>query len=255
MTTSSLEHPGATSFDFYLCRASLSSVGFPPLGGHTVNTVKGLLRSELDGHVIDESDLSKMKFTDSIFRALIHISSLQIQHIEKIKKKSKTRNSEKDNIDTDIADDSSAELEALDSHDSTIFSQGTNRHGSDNEFNGSVNAGSKRKWKKCLTESDLQYLFHAIQWALCNRSGYPLKLPFEISPIERYWSVEFASSPIPDPYNTQKPDVALFYYKNKLQEKRWADVLSFVEHTSSNLAKMHDLLVYWGSATKVYLIM
>ncbi|KAG1842141.1 hypothetical protein F4604DRAFT_1939013 [Suillus subluteus] len=232
-TTLSLKCPGATSFDFYLCGASLSSAGFPPSGGHTVNTVKGLLRSELDGHVTDESDLSKMKFTNSIFRALIHISSLQIQHIEKIKyhkkdgssvyiqkkwnfnhrKKSKTRNPEKDNIDIDVADDSSSELEALGSHDSTIFSQGTDRHGSDDEFNGSI------------------------------------------SPIKRYWSAEFASSPIPDPYNTQKPDVALFYYKNKLQEKRWADVLSFVEHTSSNLAKTHDLSVYWGSATKAYLIM
>ncbi|KAG2082121.1 uncharacterized protein F5147DRAFT_783413 [Suillus discolor] len=251
MTTLSLELPGATSFDLYLCGASLSSAGFPPLGGRTVNTVKNLLRSELDGHVIDESGLSKMKFTNSIFHALIPISSFQLHHIEKIKyhkkdsspvyiqkkwnfnhrKKSKMRDS-----DTDATESSSAELEALDFHGSTIFSQGTDRYGSDNEFNGS-------------------YLFHAIQWALRNRSGYPLKLPFDISPIERYWSAEFANSPIPDPYNTQKPDVALFYYKNKLQDKTWADVLSFVEHTSSNFAITHDLAVYWGSATKVYLIM
>ncbi|KAG0692180.1 hypothetical protein DFH29DRAFT_1009183 [Suillus ampliporus] len=145
------------------------------------------------------------------------------------------KDSERDDIDTDVADDSNAELEALDSHGSTIFSQPTNC-GSDNEFNGS-------------------YLFHAVQWALHNRTGYPPKLPFDISPIERYWSAEFPNSPIPDPYNTQKPDVALFYYANKLQEKRWADVLSFVEHTSSSFATSHDLAVYCGSTTKAYLIM
>ncbi|KAG1762199.1 hypothetical protein EDD22DRAFT_953352 [Suillus occidentalis] len=209
MTTSSLELTGATSFDLYLCGASLSSAGFPPLGGRTVNTVKGLLKSELDGHVIDESGLSNMKFTNSIFRALIPISELQIWHIQKIRyhkkdgapvyaqgkwnfnrrKKSKMRDSENDATETDITDDSRAELKALDSHASTIFSQGTDCLGSDDEFNGS------------------------------------------------------------------KPDVALFYYKNKSQEKRWVDVLSFVEHTSSNLSLSHDLAVYWGSATKAYLIM
>ncbi|KAG1902561.1 uncharacterized protein F5891DRAFT_1186201 [Suillus fuscotomentosus] len=227
MMTLSLELPqaSATSFNLYLYRASLSSVGFPPLGGHTVNTVKGLLRSELDGHVIDESGLSKMKFTNSIFHALIPISSLQLHHIEKIKYHKK---------------DGSPE---------------TDHYGSDDEFNGTVKTGLKRKQNKCSTKRDLQYLFHAVQWALHNRSRYPQKLPFDISPIERYWSAEFANSPIPDPYNMQEPDVALLYYKNKLQDKTWADVLSFVEHTSSNFAITHDLAVYWGSATKVYLIM
>ncbi|KAG2052650.1 hypothetical protein BDR06DRAFT_1009281 [Suillus hirtellus] len=187
-TTSSLKLTGATSFDLYLCGASLSSAGFPPLGGHTVNTIKGLLKSELDGHVIDESGLSNMKFTNSIFRALIPISELQIQHIQKIRyhkkdgapvyaqgkwnfncrKKSKTRDSENDATETDITNDLRAELKALDSHALTIFSQGTDHLGSDDEFNGSINAGSKRKQKKRSTERDLQYLFHAVQWALRN---------------------------------------------------------------------------------------
>ncbi|KAG1837824.1 hypothetical protein C8R48DRAFT_782586 [Suillus tomentosus] len=247
-TTSSFELPeDATSFDLYLCGASLSSAGFPPIGGRTVSTVKGLLRSELDGKVIDESNLKKMKFTDSIFRGLIRTSSLQLQHIDKIKyhKKDEQDEGPRESIDTDATDliDSDKEVEGLDSHGSTIFSQGTDGTWSDDEYKGSENTGSKRKRKKCSTERDLQYLFHAIQWALRNRSGYPSKLPFEISPIERYWSAEFANSPIQDPYNAQKPDVALFYYKNKCREKTWADVLSFVEHTSSNLAVTHDLAV------------
>ncbi|KAG2130226.1 hypothetical protein DEU56DRAFT_914850 [Suillus clintonianus] len=273
-TTSSLELPGATSFDTYLCGASLSSAGFPPVGGRTVNTVKGLLRAELDGHVIDESGLAQMKFTDSIFRALIPVSTFQNHHVEKIRyhkkdgasvyiqnkwnysRRKKSKGSGRDATDTDIvdSDDLRAELEALDSHGSTIFSQGTDG-GSDDEFNGSVKAGSKRKRKKSSTERDLQYLFHAVQWALRNRTGYAKKLPYEISPIERYWSAEFANSPIPDLYNTQKPDVALFYYMNKHEEKRWVDVLSFMEHTSSNFVASPDLSVYCGSTTKVYLIM
>ncbi|KAG1893326.1 uncharacterized protein F5891DRAFT_1196557 [Suillus fuscotomentosus] len=157
----------ATSFDLYLCGASLSSVGFPPIGGCTASTVKGLLRSELDSKVIDESDLKKMKFTNSIFHALIRTSSLQSQHINKIK-----------------------------------------------------------YHKKDIGPAQLKW----------------------------YWSAEFANSPLQDPYNMHKPDVALFYYKNKHWEQTWADILSFVEYTSSNLAVMHDLVVYWGSATKVYLI-
>ncbi|KAG2127502.1 hypothetical protein DEU56DRAFT_915715 [Suillus clintonianus] len=273
-TTSSLKLPGATSFDTYLCGASLSSAGFPPVGGRTVNTVKGLLRAELDGHVIDESGLAQMKFTDSIFRALIPVSTFQNHHVKKIRyhkkdgasvyiqnkwnysRRKKSKGSGRDTTDTDIvdSDDLRAELEALDSHGSTIFSQGTDS-GSDNEFNGSVKAGSKRKQKKSSTERDLQYLFHAVQWALRNRTGYAKKLPYEISPIERYWSAEFANSPIPDLYNSQKPDVALFYYMNKREEKRWVDVLSFVEHTSSNFVASPDLSVYCGSTTKVYLIM
>ncbi|KAG1891927.1 uncharacterized protein F5891DRAFT_986421 [Suillus fuscotomentosus] len=253
-TTSSFELPeDATSFDLYLCGASLSSVGFPPIGGCTVSAVKGLLRSELDGKVIDESNLKKMKFTDSIFLTTHRQDQVPLKG--QFRKKSKTKDPE--SIDTDATDliDLDEEVEGLDSHGSTIFSQGTDGTWSDDKYKGSENTGSKRKQKKCSTERDLQYLFHAIQWALRNRSRYPSKLPFEISPIKRYWSAEFANSPIQDPYNAQKPDVALFYYKNKHREKTWADVLSFVEHTSSNLAVTHDLAVYWGSATKAYLIM
>jgi hypothetical protein len=44
--------------------------------------------------------------------------------------------------------------------------------------------------------------------------------------------------------NMQKPHVALFYHWNKPQEKQWADILSFVEYTFSNLIFSHDLVVY-----------
>jgi hypothetical protein len=44
--------------------------------------------------------------------------------------------------------------------------------------------------------------------------------------------------------NMQKPHVALFYHRNKPQEEQWADVLSFVEYTFSNLIFSHNLVVY-----------
>ncbi|KAG0709718.1 hypothetical protein DFH29DRAFT_1064956 [Suillus ampliporus] len=66
---------------------------------------------------------------------------------------------------------------------------------------------------------------------------------------------EFATSPIPDEYNCQKPDIALFDFALKDMGKTWADVLSFVEHTSSDLAKKQDIPVFWGSITKAHLIL
>ncbi|KAG1850360.1 hypothetical protein DFJ58DRAFT_842436 [Suillus subalutaceus] len=40
-------------------------------------------------------------------------------------------------------------------------------------------------------------------------------LPFNISAGSRYWSAEFANFPIPDEYNCQKPDIALFDFALK----------------------------------------
>lgn len=123
------------------------------------------------------------------------------------------------------------------------------------EYDGTAESGSKRGHQPSSTEKDLQCLFKAVMYTLCHNPRLQAKLPFQLSNIEQYWSAEFANSPIPDPYNAQKPDVALFYYKSKNYKKTWADVLSFIEHTSSDFSKRCDLGVYWGSATKAYLIM
>jgi hypothetical protein len=135
------------------------------------------------------------------------------------------------------------------------MSQDTDGTWSRDEYDGTAEPGSKRARKPSSTEKDLQCLFKAIQYALRRKSNMRAKLPYQISNIERYWSAEFANSPIPDPYNAQKPDLALFYYKSKVCEKTWTDILSFVEHTSSDFSKRHDLGVYWGCTTKSYLIM
>ncbi|KAG1895270.1 uncharacterized protein F5891DRAFT_1194328 [Suillus fuscotomentosus] len=236
----SLTSLATTSFDLYLCGPSLSLTGFPPEGGHTNDLVKDLLKSELKGHIIFEGDLN-IKHSDSLFHHFIPKSLLKTKargtSIEKKPEANeKNSNSESDNSDdeshpsTEVAD---TDTEALDSQCSWMMSQDTDGTWSRDEYDGTAELGSKRARKPSSTEKDLQCLFKAVQYVLR----------------------QFANSPIPDPYNAQKPDLALFYYKSKVFEKAWTDTLSFVEHTSSDFSKRRDLGVYWGSATKAYLIM
>ncbi|KAG2130320.1 uncharacterized protein EDB93DRAFT_1255937 [Suillus bovinus] len=269
----------STSFDLYLCRPSLSSTGFPPEGGRTYDLVKDLLKSELEGHVIFEADLN-IQWSASIFHQLVLKSSLKIKDVTGItyygrdngprvyvrgawsfnrQKKPKFNDQTDDSgssdynhtsTNTDTYVDTDAETS-----DPGITSQDTDATWSRDEYDGTPNLGSKRGRKASSTEKDLQYLFKAIQYALRRKSHIRAKLSFEISDIERYWSAEFSNSPIPDPYNAQKPDLALFYYKSKACVKAWTDVLSFVEHTYSDFGKRRDLGVYWGSTNKAYLIM
>ncbi|KAG2127313.1 uncharacterized protein EDB93DRAFT_1257066 [Suillus bovinus] len=58
-----------------------------------------------------------------------------------------------------------------------------------------------------------------------------------------------------DTFNAQKPDLSLFDFALLKEKKSWANVLAFMEHTSSDLSKNRGLAVYWGSAIKAYLIM
>ncbi|KAG1843442.1 hypothetical protein F4604DRAFT_1689529 [Suillus subluteus] len=271
-----------TLFDLYLHSPSLNSTGFPPEGGRTYNHVKDLLRSELKGHIIFEADLN-IKYSAGLFHQLVPESSLKSRHITRIKyygrnngppvyfqdtwnfnrtKKLKTNNQNDDSgsgnsddesgTDTDIIN---TDFKVLDSQSSGINSEDMDGTWSRDEYDDTAEPGSKRGRKPSLTEKDLQCLFKAVQYTLRCNLKIRDKLPFQISNIERYWSAEFANSPIPDIYNAQKPNVALFYYKSKARKKMWADVLSFVEHTSSDFSKRRDLGVYWGSATKAYLIM
>ncbi|KAG2105473.1 uncharacterized protein F5147DRAFT_775242 [Suillus discolor] len=271
-----------TSFDLYLCAPSLSSTGFPPEGGCTYDLLKDLLQSELEGHVIFEVDLN-IKYSASLFHQLVPKFSLKITHITRIKyygrnngppvyfqgawnfnrqKKPKlndqSNNSSSGNSDADksgTSTDFDIDDEALDSQGSGMISQDTDGTWSHDEYDGTAEPGSKRRCKPSSTEKDLQCLFKAVMYALRCEPCIRAKLPFQSSNIECYWSAEFANSPIQDSYNAQKPDVALFYYKSKTCEKTWTDVLSFIEHTSSDFSKRHDLGGYWGSTTKAYLIM
>ncbi|KAG1894104.1 uncharacterized protein F5891DRAFT_1195663 [Suillus fuscotomentosus] len=159
-----------------------------------------------------------------------------------------------DNGDTDIdnAEIEGAVLGVEPSFDSVIHGQSETETWSSQEYQPS---GSKKRHRQVpvTTEKEFQRLFYTIQYHLHHKLKH--HLPFNISAGSRYWSAEFSTSPIPDEYNCQKPDIALFDFAIKNMGKTWADVLSFMEHTSSDLAKKRDIPVFWGSMTKAYLML
>jgi len=75
---------------------------------------------------------------------------------------------------------------------------------------------------------------------------------------KRYWSSEFSTTPIPDDTDAWKPDLVLMDYMLKklpAHHKSWANVLTAVEITNSELFKGCDISVFLGVATKGYHIM
>ncbi|KAG2099254.1 uncharacterized protein F5147DRAFT_814342 [Suillus discolor] len=116
-------------------------------------------------------------------------------------------------------------------------------------------AGSKKRRRRVVhtTETDLQRLFYTIQYHL--RNSLKDNIPYTFAMGARYWTAEFSTTAIPDSFNAwQKPDLSLFDFTLLKEKKSWANVLAFVEHTSSDLSKNRGLAVYWGSAIKAYLI-
>ncbi|KAG1898008.1 uncharacterized protein F5891DRAFT_499656 [Suillus fuscotomentosus] len=114
--------------------------------------------------------------------------------------------------------------------------------------------GSKKKRRRVhTTETDLQRLFYTIQYHL--RNTLKDDIPYKFAMGSRYWTAEFSTTAIQDEFNAQKPDLSLFDFALLKEQKSWANVLTFVEHTSSDLSKHPDLPIYWGVAIKAYLIM
>ncbi|KAG0691624.1 hypothetical protein DFH29DRAFT_1010601 [Suillus ampliporus] len=139
------------------------------------------------------------------------------------------------------------------SYDSVIPGQSESETWDSQEYRPSGSKKRRRQVPVKTTEKEFQCLFYTIQYHL--RHKLKPHLSFNIALGSWYWSAEFSTSPIPDEYNSQKPDIALFDFAIQKVEKTWADVLSFVEHTSSDLAKKQDIPVFWGSTIKAYLIM
>jgi hypothetical protein len=94
-------------------------------------------------------------------------------------------------------------------------------------------------------------LYHTVPLVQLTEGQHPL----HICDRARYWTAEFSTTTIPDAFNAQKPDLSLFDFALLKEKKSWANVLAFVEHTSSDLSKNRGLAVYWGTAIKAYLIM
>ncbi|KAG1810406.1 uncharacterized protein HD556DRAFT_1436151 [Suillus plorans] len=159
---------------------------------------------------------------------------------------------EDDDTDIDDAEIKGAALGIEPSFDSVIHGQSETETWSSQEYQPSR---SKKRHRQVpvTTEKEFQRLFYTIQYHLHHK----LKphLPFNILAGSRYWSAEFSTSPIPDKYNCQKPDIALFDFAIKNMGKTWADILSLVEHTSSDLTKKRDIPVFWRSTTKAYLML
>ncbi|KAG1893891.1 uncharacterized protein F5891DRAFT_1256818 [Suillus fuscotomentosus] len=91
-----------------------------------------------------------------------------------------------------------------------------------------------------------------------SQSGLLNPLPFNVVPEPRYWSSEFATTPIPDATDSCKPDLVLMDFrlkKNESGEKTWADVLTNIEITKSELVQGKDIPIFLGVTTKGYLIM
>ncbi|KAG1785034.1 uncharacterized protein HD556DRAFT_1314580 [Suillus plorans] len=83
-------------------------------------------------------------------------------------------------------------------------------------------------------------------------------LPFKALADLRYWSSEFATSPIPDATDSRKPDLVLLDYRlRKLDssEKSWKDVLTGIEITQSDLSSDRKIPLFLGIVTKGYLMM
>ncbi|KAG1844875.1 hypothetical protein C8R48DRAFT_780098 [Suillus tomentosus] len=133
----------------------------------------------------------------------------------------------------------------------------------------SFDAGQKRSNHPVKTseEKSWERLLRSIYYAMCNiireanedsQSGSLNPLPFNVVPEPWYWSSKFATTPVPDATNSHKPDIVLMDFrlkKHESGEKTWADVLTNIEITKSELVQGKDIPIFLGVTTKGYLIM
>ncbi|KAG1787145.1 uncharacterized protein HD556DRAFT_1449074 [Suillus plorans] len=121
---------------------------------------------------------------------------------------------------------------------------------------------------KSSEEKSWERLLRSIYYAMRNiireasdessQSDSPNPLPSNVVPEPRYWSSEFATTPIPDATKSHKPDLVLMDFRLKKSQsgkKTWADVLTNIEITKSELVQGKDIPIFLGVATKGYLIM
>ncbi|KAG1790047.1 uncharacterized protein HD556DRAFT_1310846 [Suillus plorans] len=112
---------------------------------------------------------------------------------------------------------------------------------------------------KALEEKNLERLFRSVCYDMRNKVKSKMgSLPFHVLPEPRYWSSEFSNIAVPDATDSRKPDLVLMDYrlqKCSRKEKSWADVLTGVEITISELAEGKGIPIFLGVATKGYLIM
>ncbi|KAG1722406.1 uncharacterized protein EDB91DRAFT_1273798 [Suillus paluster] len=112
---------------------------------------------------------------------------------------------------------------------------------------------------KVAEEKNWEHLFRSVYYDTHDKVKAKLgSLPFHVLLEPRYWSSEFSTIAIPDPTDSQKPDLVLMDYRLKKssgKEKSWAVVLTGVEITISELAEGKGMPIFLGVATKGYLMM
>lgn len=122
------------------------------------------------------------------------------------------------------------------------------------------NPNKKRQRASATLEGKWTLLFNAIQAAM--HAMYEKTFPessdaFPFCPMDdlpkRIWSSKFSTSPVPDDTNAQKPDVVLVDHNLRSLPLRWREIITCFELTENPLTSTSTL--YWGSATKGYLIM
>jgi hypothetical protein len=156
------------------------------------------------------------------------------------------------------------DLEEVDEEDSVMDTDGS-------WSQQSFEIGQKRPnaYMKTPEEKGWERLLRSIFYAMRNfireasdnsssQSNSPNPLPYNVLPAPRYWSSEFSTTPIPDATDSRKPDLVLLDYRLKNRtsgNKTWADVLTGIEITKSELFEGRDIPVFLGVATKGYLMM
>lgn len=122
------------------------------------------------------------------------------------------------------------------------------------------NPNKKRQRASATLEGKWTLLFNAIQAAM--HAMYEKTFPessdaFPFCPMDdlpkRIWSSKFSTSPVPDDTNAQKPDVILVDHNLRSLPLQWREIITCFELTENLLTSTSTL--YWGSATKGYLIM
>ncbi|KAG2101103.1 uncharacterized protein F5147DRAFT_776831 [Suillus discolor] len=276
----------STSFANYLL-AAISTVTIHPIH-HMKDKMDILMKSELglqdqDPQVLWEEDLQPKT---SILKILIPLSNLSKSEIKRITYIKQVLGSQTQIHGASIFDkewrlknafqrkhktDTDMELEG----DSMLETEGSL------EQQAFVKAGTKRAKSVGKTEEkNWERLFRAVYYHMCELLKEQVQernvdgsqhsssqcsgtqhlhiLPFtEIADLW-YWSSEFATNPMPDTTNSQKPDLILLDYrlrKLSFSQKSWKDILTGVEITQSDLSVNCKIPLFLGVATKGYLMM
>ncbi|KAG1891285.1 hypothetical protein F4604DRAFT_1673177 [Suillus subluteus] len=172
----------------------------------TLDTIKSLLKHELEFCIIHEgaNNLELIKYNRAAGPPAYSKKGWAFNCSKQIKQ----------------SEESEAELEDNEGSDTEIDGDTIEDEDSDADDSGGAKLnyeGSLRSYHlRNMLKDDIPYKFVIGAW---------------------YWTAEFSTTAIQDKFNAQKPDLSLFNFTLLKNKKSWANILAFVEHTSSDLSK------------------